>query len=366
MNAQPNIQPTSKSTSCEIEPVENEPLAILSHSTALELMRAGTYDNLIVGHECCDTPIPQFAPDRATLDRRLSETPQLLDLGLPANVLVSSTTGGRSNMTLRTRVCRAKLPDSSFIKIEDDLYCVSPEQLLVQLSPSSSRLELTLRICEFMGYYAIRSDDDYAVTYRNHVLTDPQRFLSHLKRLGDMRGTPKIWEALENVHPESHSPLESKLYQRIGLKSVFGGYGLPVLGLGEPEVADNLGFSQTGIKKPSILLPSDNGSFVGIDIYHDEGPSKGEFLERRTRVLEAFGIKCYLITQSDYNDLDELDLIMTDIAHDLGIARRHLSAIQEQRAYRERQALADDLDMIDCPLLYTNEKEWDSCSWGAF
>lgn len=233
------------------------------------------------------------------------------------------------------------------------LACPTPAQLLVQLEPRLTRLELLMLMEELMGTYAVRPDAAQGMTTRPSPLLVPTDLESLLGNAGSASSHRKLRWALKNAVPGSASPRESKLAIRFSLRPSAGGYGLAVVGLNREVSVTAIANGEKRVRKPDVLLARPgglgNGKVVTLEydgeVHLDEERHADDL--RRTNELAAMGIAEYRIDKALYKNLAYIDSLVDQIRAELGMAREHLSRDQRKERRRLRAELFDELEQID-------------------
>ncbi len=161
---------------------------ILSHTTALEALRSRAAEPLLERGVRAGVSVPDSPPTAAELRGALERCPGLT---APLHVVASRRGGAPAGLAV-VHATRVPLPDGSVIRLADDLWCSAPEQVLVQMAPSLTRLELVFLLGELLGTYAIAPDRAEGALRREAPVTSRARVLAHLNALGPVPGTAQV------------------------------------------------------------------------------------------------------------------------------------------------------------------------------
>ena len=324
---------------------------LLSHTTALEVLRSVTLKRALERGERASAPLPERSPSRAEIGAVLERFPRLT---LPIHVCATRQGHVVSPQLARVHRSRVALPAGSTIRLTDEVFCSSPEHLVVQMAPTLTRLELVFLLGELLGTYAIAPEHEDGMFKRRVPLTTRERILAHLDALGPVPGTAQVRSALGMACERSASPYETRLSMRLGLKPSLGGYHLRVLSMNAPiEVVRIKAALGTGIRKPDVLLgaASVHAPFSGVSFDYNGGlhktPEGFERDARRQNEMLAVDFKNYVLTKSLYEDLDYMDGIVARARKDLGMSAPHLTRDEAARRRARRAWLHDELELID-------------------
>lgn len=324
---------------------------LLSHTTALNLLRCPSLRRqLTLDNRCAINP-PIEAPSRQDVIAVLEKFPEI---DAPVDALVSSRVNRRPRQNLQLHSSEIILPQGSAVRIDDNLFCSSPEQLLVEMAPGLTYFELVFLMGELFGTYAIAPGLEDGMFERSEPLTTPELASSYLARLGTAPGVAQVRRALRCACARSASPYETRLSMRLGLKPSLGGYHLHVLSMNEPlEVQRIIARLGKGVRKPDVFLGSahPNSPFSGVAFdyhgkVHEEPTSITVDLERQNELL-GINFKVYTLNKDLYDNLDYMDGIVCRARVDLGMPRERLNPRERECRRVLRQGLHDELELID-------------------
>lgn len=324
---------------------------LLSHTTALEALRSMTLRRRLERGARATIALPERSPGKPELMAVLGQFPQL---SLPLHVCATRRGPDVSPRLARVHRSRVALPAGSAIRLSDDIYCSSPEHVVVQMAPSLTRLEVIFLLGELLGTYAIAPDHEDGMFDRRRPLTTRERILAHLDALGPVPGTAQVRAALAVACERSASPYETRLSMRLGLKPALGGYHLRVLSMNAPLEVVRIGSALgSGTRKPDVLLGSTSvhAPFSGVSFDYNGGvhrtPDAFERDARRQNEMLAVDFKNYVLTKSLYDDLDYMDDLVARARSDLGVNPPHLTRDEAVRRRARRAWLHDELELID-------------------
>lgn len=244
-------------------------------------------------------------------------------------------------------------PTGGVLSLGSGLACLTPAQLLIQMEPRLTRLELLTLMEELMGTYAVRPDVAQGMATRPSPLLAPEDLASSLENAGSASSHRKLRWALKSAVPGSASPRESKLAIRLSLRPSAGGYGLAVVGLNREVSVAAIASGERRVRKPDMLLARPGGLGGGKvvaleydgEVHLDEGRHADDL--RRTNELAAMGIAEYRVDKALYKNLAYMDSLVDQIRTDLGMPREHLSRNQREERRTLRAELLDELEQID-------------------
>ena len=332
---------------------------LISHFSALELMRQQELRPALERRQRCDA----FVPDSGPRDDELLDAiamPPLARLTQPIEALVATEAGRRRSKLVRTHAASRPLPAGSAVLVASvpGVCCVSPEHLAVQLAPRLSELELIVLLSELMGVYAIAPELEGSMFQRRSAITTRERITAHLDALGSFAGVAKVRRALRHACVESGSPRETKLALRLGLNPARGGYGLDVLSMNAPlEVRRIRNRMRAGVRKPDILLRAPAGAMrngrplLGAAVEYDGRDHASEEAHARDaerhNELTAIGVVEYLVTKAQYRDHAYMDGLVDLIRRDLGTPAKRRTRSEADRLRRLRRRLYQELECSD-------------------
>lgn len=266
---------------------------LLSHISALEALRRlgcirqEPIDANAVALDCA----PDASRAAALWESALPGTPQA-----PLHVQVPQGSPRTRGGALVTHPM-GEPPTGEVLSLCKELACPTPSQLLVQLEPRLTRLELLTLMEELMGTYAVRLDAPRGMVARPSPLLTPEELETRLGLAGSATNHRKLRWALDRAVPGSASPREPKLVLRLSLQASLGGYGLAVAGLNQE--------------------------------------------------LAVAGIAEYRVDKALYKNLGYMDSLVEQIRTELGMPREHLSRRQREQRRKLRLELFDELEEID-------------------
>lgn len=331
---------------------------LVSHNSALELIRRREVRSSVERRQRCDAPIPEQGPSDAEIADLIARTPPLARIARPIEVLIAGEEGRRRSKLVKTHTAPRELPPGSVALIAPDIYCVSPEHLAVQMAPQLTELELIVLLSELMGVYAIAPELEGGMFQRRTAPTTREAILAHLDALGSFAGASKVRRALRYACVNSGSPRETKLSLRLGLNPARGGYGLDVLSMNAPlEVKRIHDRMRAGVRKPDVLLRAPAGAMrggrplLGVAVEYDgkDHASEGAHARdaERHNELTAIGVVEYIVTKWQYRDLDYMDGLADLIRDELGTPAKRRTRTEARRLRMLRWRLYLELDRID-------------------
>ena len=331
---------------------------VLSHITALEVMRRPYFPRALVTAPFCPAELPASMPDAADLERAAQSVSQLQGIESPLHVLVGNPECRHRFSRVVPHVFGGMLPAGSLLRLAPGVRCVSPELLVVQMAPFLTCLELLMLLCELLGSYAIGPDSRTGTEKRLRPLLTPESLEAFLDALGPARGTAIVRAALARAPVDAASPMEGKLYLRATNRFASGGYRLGEAALNDSVELERIsaGIPELRVRKPDLLLLAPAGApvtpFRGVAFdyhgdWHSRDPAQVKRDTDRANELLAGDFKDYVLWKENYDDLDYMDDIMAKVRRDLGLPPRKLSAERAARERAARLALWAELERID-------------------
>lgn len=325
---------------------------VVTHMSALGLLRLPTFADVLATASPLPLRVPTALPDAAELAEK---TQALADLGLaasPLELMVSDPSSRTRTEAVLTHTQQERLPPSSFIRVADGIWVVSPEHLCAQLSTKLTRMELLVLLGELLGTYSVTAEGMFS---RRTPLMTRDSLERHLVALGVFHGVRVVKDALASAPVNSASPMETRLFLRVSLPYRIGGYALPVEALNEPLEVGRIGEPWAmGERRPDIMLLPKEGvavpyAFVALE-YDGEGHltrARQAADQRRSNEILAFGGREYHVNKELYDNLPYMDDLMGKVAADLGrVPCRVTRSVREKRR-RLRGELKRELDLID-------------------
>ena len=328
---------------------------LLSHTTALEALRiwgsppGGRQGELIEGN------VPGSLPDSAELSSLMVADPILRRLTAPLHLLSSAGRGRRRTSQVHAHLQRSPLPPGSILRLSENVHCVSPEHLCVQMAPQLNQLELIVLLSELLGLYAIRPAAEDGMVQRDEPIMTPESLIDHLGRLGTRHGVGKVRRALAMACVHSGSPRETKLSLRFALKPSLGGYHLNVLSMNEPVEARRIGNRmRRGVRRPDILIagpevPGRQRKVVAVEYNgrHHDDPARLTQDAVRSNELRAIDVIEFIVRREQYRDLDYMDGLVDVIREKLGLPRVSVDPAERSWRRQQRLRLYRELELID-------------------
>ncbi len=325
---------------------------VVTHMSALGLLRLPAFADVLATASPLPLRVPTALPDAAELTEKAQA---LADLGLaasPLELMVSDPSSRTRTEAVLTHTQQERLPPSSFVRVADGIWVVSPEHLCAQLATRLTRMELLVLMGELLGTYSVTADGMFS---RTAPLMTRESLERHLTALGVFHGVRVVKDALASAPVNSASPMETRLFLRVSLPYRIGGYALPVEALNEPLEVRRIGaVDEVGERRPDIkLLPKEGAAvpyaFVALE-YDGEGHltrAQQAADQRRSNEILACGGREYRVNKEIYDDLGYMDALMGLVAKDLGRSPcRVTRAVREKRRLK-RSELKRELDLID-------------------
>jgi len=283
----------------------------------------------------------------------------------------------------RTRELPRTLPADALVRVNPNLYFVSPELIVSQMAPSLSAIQLAKLIMELCGRYSLSPAEDQRNKTKYQL--EPVTSLERIKRysgLTKVRGGAKtLREALNYALEGSASPSETVLALMMSLPQELGGYGFakPTLNASLTVPDEHIG-RVSGLKysldafwqdaytdleyesaefhldplAAAALVAARDGKFdseSSAERRRREYITKADADRRRLRDLQVLGIHVIPVTSFDLSSIRRFDQVAYALAkningHDTNGLENWITDLDES-SYRKRrlhllQSLNDD------------------------
>lgn len=324
---------------------------VMSHTTALEVMRARRFCDLLA-HRDPHPTLPTGAPGAGEVERWLETSPIARQLSRPV-VLLAAGEGSRKRCRgFEVRTAGFELPPASLIELDEATSIVSPEPLLLQMARIATPLELAMLVCELCGLYAIQPGGE--LVQREVPLTSIGQIVEFLANLDGIPGAPALRRAASAAFGLSASPQESKLAARVAWDRARGGYAIPILGMNESLEVRRISrrLDEAHVRRPDVILrlPGPGGPGIGLEYNGSDHLSEGRQQQDALRANEllAYNFKPYAIWKDQYQSTSYMDGLMDGVIRsELGLPRHRPSARRAAVELARREALLAELNVID-------------------
>ena len=339
---------------------------LISHTSALEALRSWELRRRLERGERDSAGVPSLPPTASELAAASARSPQVAGLSRPIDVLVSDGRPGLRASGVIAHRWGTPLPPGSVIELGEGVSCAAPELVAVLMAPSLTDLELEVLLGELMGLYAVAPGLERGMFQREEPLTDSQCLLDYLAALGPRPGTRRVRRALAATSARSGSPRETKLALRLSLRSGLGGYGLRVLSMNDSVEVRRLDNAMAkGVRRPDLLVAAPSLSpgcarrLVAVEYLGSHHDELAQLVTDATRTneLKAVGVGEYVVRKEHYEDLAYMDGLVRKIRHELGQPRIGMTREQAELRRARRQALYEELELIDGVTWQGRERE---------
>lgn len=324
---------------------------VITHMGALRLLRLPSLADSLASGPSLPLCVPDCAPSSDELAEKFSVLAALGYDACPLELMVREPSARMRTERVTTHTQQEPLPVTSFIRIADGIWVVSPEHLCVQLATRLTRAELLVLMGELLGTYALSECGMYS---RKAPCMTKDSLDRHLDALGGFRGARVARDVLALAPENSASPMETKLFLRVSLPMRLGGYALPVQAMNEKLEVRRIGRKEATVeRRPDItLLPKDASTdYAFVALEYDGGGhlTRAQQAEdqRRSNEILAYGGREYRVNKELYDNLDYMDDLMGAVASDLGRTPRRVTRAVRERRRLKRAELKRELDLID-------------------
>ena len=321
---------------------------VLTHATALRLIRGRRFPT---GHAgACPSGLPDKMPTPANAAELKRLLPELAQVEGPISVLVAKKTALHASDVFAPHVWSGPVPKGALVQVAPGVRCATPAMLAVLMAPRLSDLELQMLLAELMGLFAPSDDYEMGLFQRRDPLITPAELSRFLDAMGTARGTVRVRRALKRAPVAAASPLEAKLYLRATYPFSQGGYRMGEVVLNDPVEVRRLTCRCDALqrRKPDLMFRHGDAcaclDYMGA--WHDSAAGVRRDTERRNELLAA-GFKPYEIFKDEYDDLDYMDSLMSQIRDELGMPRSKSGRERKLERWRARKRLWKQLEKID-------------------
>lgn len=272
---------------------------ILSHKTGLQALREYRID---VSNMQTLTFLDSI------LKERNNPFKQKIDL------LVQNKNNTRKNNKYNFHVSTSKINNKSLIMLRNNIYCVSPELLIIQLASKLTFESLFLLVCELCGTYSLDVKNNTFVpgqipaTTINKVNKYKDTLLKSQKYF---RGKTILNKVLLIAKDRSFSPMESKLLLKLSGPRNMGMYGIKNIELNSPV---KLSKEASLIAGQNIVVPDLSIPLYKVAIEYDssqfhENITQGQKDKRRRDALVQDGWIVHAIVPSIMNNPNSFHVV---------------------------------------------------------
>lgn len=238
-------------------------------------------------------------------------------------IMVKSKNEAHNNWRFKYKVCTASLPNNSIQKINNAIYCVRPELMLMQLASILPYEQLALISFEMCGTYTI---DPCSHNFINNLkaqtsYSEINEYVNKYKKLNSKyKGSKNMQDVLKVLGENSASPMESRLFLKLCGPRNRGFYGCKDLTMNSPV---QLSSKAAKVAGQSIVIPDIScvKSKVAIEynstMYH-ENQKQGQKDRRRRDALVYDGWKVFSITPQQLYNEQTFHIIALQILKALG------------------------------------------------
>lgn len=241
----------------------------------------------------------------------------------PLNIMVDSKGKVHNNWRWKYRVCSASLPKNSIYKISENIMCVCPELMLIQLSSILSWEQLALISMEMCGSYSfdVKTNEFIKNLKPQTSLSKIKTYVHNFEKLNQRYPNIKsVHKVLQTTNNGSASPMESRLYIRLCGERKDGFYGCTGLELNKPIQLSNKASKIAGQKVVvvDILCKKSKVAIEYNSAQYHENSIQGQKDSRRRDALVLDGWKVISITPEQFYDEDTFHVIAIQILKSLG------------------------------------------------
>lgn len=263
----------------------------------------------------------------------------------PIDLFAAGKSGRRTRRDVRCHEIPRDLPAGSILEVGRDIYCVSPQFLLLQVAarrPLATVLALAMECC---GRFSMPETHGLK---SQHLLPSPEErtkyqeaepalsapalrnFLKHIERL---HGAKPLRQLAPYVLDGARSPMEAIMALVFHLPRSYGGFGIADMKLNHridfsphAQAASRMPYAvcDAYVRSARLTLEYNGGD-------HDE-PSRRIHDELRDLGLEIMGITTFKINHEQLRDINALEIIAQKVYQRAG--KRYRNRV---KAYRVKQ-----------------------------
>ena len=326
---------------------------VISHTTALEVMRARRFCDLLA-HRDPHPTLPTGAPSASEVERWLGSSPIARQVSGPIVLLAEGESARKRCRGFEVRTVGFDPPPGSLIRIDSSSTMVSPELLLLQMARVATPLELAMLVCELCGLYAIHPQGTRELIQREVPLTSTRQIGEFLNDVRGVPGAPTLRHATKMAFDLCASPQESRLAARVAWRRSDGGYAIPIVGMNESLEVRRISrrLDEAHVRRPDVILrlPGPGGPGIGLEYNGSDHLSEGRQQRDALRANEllAYNFKPYSIWRDQYQSTSYMDGLMDGVIRsELGLPRHRPSARRAAVELARREALLAELNAID-------------------
>lgn len=239
------------------------------------------------------------------------------------DTMVSDVNKAWKNKRIEFHIRPKSIPKKSILTLSNNIKCVCPELLLIQMASKLSIENLSLMLMEFAGTYTITPETQQATNVNSKLISFNQstNYLNKYCNLNkNGHGLHKIAKAITFCAENSASPMESRLYIKLCGPRSLGFYGCKNLKMNAPINVSNKSALIAGQKtivpdisciKKKVAIEYDSSQF-------HENVIRDQKDKRRRDALVNEGWKVHTIIPQQLKNPYTFDVIARNILKDLG------------------------------------------------
>lgn len=250
--------------------------------------------NIIVSHKTALRIIRNYRIDPTNM-RPLLDMEEYLKISSSTplskiDVLVGNKNQSRQSKKFQYHVATYNIKDNLLQKFTNNIYCVKPELLIIQLANVLSFEQLFLLISELCGSYSLDvANRDFETGLAPATSIEKVKKFKNtlLKDVDFFKGQTQLNKVLQYARDNSFSPMESKLLLKFSGPRCLGMYGIKGLDLNKPV---KLSKKASLIAGQSTVIPDLSISKYKVAIEYDsaqfhEDVKQGQKDKRRRDAL---------------------------------------------------------------------------------
>ena len=250
------------------------------------------------------------------------DTFRSLGLGAPIHVMTAKENHRHRTTELQRHAWVTELPPKALVRLDSDLYVLSPEMCFyaMSLSRKTTFLDLLLLGDEICGLYATvgcppREGHGGYSFFERPPLSSPDSLLRFLQGAG-LTSRSKAMRVAKHVVAHSRSPMETATEILLCLPQRYGGYGFPVpLMNASVQLPHHMAkLTAFGKIKPDLLwLDAKIAIEYKGDFDHSSTPNRTRDAVREN-LLQHTGITVITVTKAQFASIGGMYLVAKQLA----------------------------------------------------
>ncbi len=284
-------------------------------------------------------PTTSLGEGSSTVSTLAAFMPKHFGVGkFPVHVAVPPSTRRHNNSHIQFH--NQKFDSDSFLRINEMVRVLSPEQIFLQAAQTMSLPKLTLLGLEFCGKYRLAPHEEAGFIDAKSITS--REALAKVANQANGPGAHAAKAAASFVLNNSASPMESIVYLLLCLPTKYGGYGICAPVLNAPiDVSKSATIDNSVCKFCDLLWPQAKFAleYDSTQFHEKLGRQAADSVRRAQLALE--GVKVLTVHGAQVYNVDAMDDIAHGVARELGLRLRIRRADFTERRADLRSQLLD-------------------------